>query len=219
VPAVARTVQLAAERGLQNLKFLMAHRTLPPALQVLCGDAETRVTGFLLPGHVSAILGHDAYLHVAALKVPAAITGFEPLDILAGVHSVLQMTASSSPAVTNMYSRVVRPEGNPAARALIERVFQPVDAVWRGIGTIPMSGLGLRSEFHGFDATRVFDVPVGGEAMPAGCSCGSVLRGVMRPDECPLFAGACTPDSPVGPCMVSSEGSCAAYYRYERDCP
>lgn len=216
VPVIARTVQLAHQRGLDNLSFLVAHRTLPPALEALCADDEIGITGFMLPGHVSAILGHEAYFGIKGLSVPSAITGFEPLDILAGIHAVLRMCAVGEAAVTNEYGRAVRPEGNPAARALIDTVFEPVDAVWRGIGTIPDSGLALREEFAAHDISRSFDLGDTGGVMPARCSCGAVLRGVMRPDECPLFAVACTPDTPVGPCMVSSEGSCAAYFRYER---
>jgi len=216
VPAIARTITLAAERQIRNIKFIVAHRILPPALEVLCSDPEIKVNGFLLPGHVSAILGHKAYTAIPALHVPAAITGFAPLDILYGIYSVVTMLSKGSAAVANDYGRAVKPEGNPAAQKLIHTVFEPVDAFWRGIGIIPQSGLQLRKEFESFDACKLFDINQSESPMPVGCSCGTVLRGLIRPDECPLFGTSCTPQHPVGPCMVSSEGSCAAYFRYER---
>jgi len=213
IPVIARTVTLAAERAIPNIRLLVAHRTLPPALTALCTDPAIAISGFLLPGHVSAILGSDAYGTIDALQVPAAITGFDPLDILGGIESVLRMLVEQRVAVTNCYPRIVRPNGNPAARALIESVFEPIDADWRGIGVIPGSGLKLKPLFSQFDAP----IPESAHtAMPEGCSCGAVLKGIVTPPQCPLFGTSCTPDLPVGPCMVSSEGSCAAYYRYER---
>jgi hydrogenase expression/formation protein HypD len=143
IPTVARAVELAEERGVGNLSFLVCHRLVPPALDVLLGDKELEIAGFMLPGHVSAIIGADAYGAVAAAGIPAAVTGFEPLDILGGIHAVVEMAAEGRGGVRNMYPRVVRPEGNRRARELIDRVFEPVDAAWRGIGTIPGSGLVL----------------------------------------------------------------------------
>ena len=213
VPAVARTIELAVEKHLVNLKMLVAHRLLPPALSALCSDPAIRVSGFLLPGHVSAIIGEEVYRNIDALAVPAAITGFEALDILGGIHAVLEMLAAGSVDVVNMYPRVVPPGGNPLARALIQKYFFPVDAAWRGIGTISQSGLAVKEAYKTFDAPLLADVS---PTLPTGCSCGEVLKGVMSPPDCPLFARTCTPQTPVGPCMVSSEGSCAAYFRYER---
>ncbi|MBU1170968.1 MAG: hydrogenase formation protein HypD [Proteobacteria bacterium] len=213
IPAVARTIEIAAEKKLPNLKMLVAHRLLPPALSALCGDADTHISGFLLPGHVSAIIGEEVYRTIDELNVPGAITGFEALDILGGILSVLEMLINQTALIINMYPRVVRPEGNPHARALIHKFFTPIDAAWRGIGIIPQSGLALRDEFKAFDAPVLTQ---GSSTLPKGCSCGKVLKGLITPSGCSLFGSACTPQTPIGPCMVSSEGSCAAYYRYER---
>jgi hydrogenase expression/formation protein HypD len=150
------------------------------------------------------------------MSVPAAITGFEPLDILAGIHAVLALRAAGKSDIVNEYRRAVKPEGNPMARELIAQVFEPCDAVWRGIGEIPQSGCMLRDEYAKLDIRNDYELPEADGSMPDGCSCGQVLRGILRPDQCPLFGVKCTPATPVGPCMVSSEGSCAAYYRYER---
>lgn len=214
IPTVARTIEIAREKNLSNVRMLVSHRLLPPALTALCSDPDIAVSGYLLPGHVSAVLGVHVYETLTVLTVPCAITGFEALDIIGGIHAVLDKLAKKETGIMNLYPRVVRPDGNPQARALIERVFEPVDAAWRGLGVIPMSGLALR------EAYRDFDAPVTGghvEDLPKGCSCGSVLRGMITPSGCPLFGKGCTPQHPVGPCMVSSEGSCAAYYRYERN--
>ncbi len=214
IPAVARAVQLAAENKLDNLKFMVAHRIVPPALLALVHDPDLTISGFLLPGHVSAIIGEQPYRFLQKRGVPSAITGFQPLDILSAIHAVCVMIAEKSPGLKNLYSRVVRPEGNPLAIELMEQVFRPVDALWRGIGTIPASGLALQSEFSEYDACQYFGITIGDEPMPEGCSCGDVLQGRIKPTQCPLFGTSCTPQSPVGPCMVSSEGSCAAYHRY-----
>jgi len=214
IPAVARAVKKAAENKLDNLKFMVAHRIVPPALLALVEDPGLTISGFLLPGHVSAIIGEQPYRFLQKRGVPSAITGFQPLDILSAIHAVCAMIAEKSPGLKNLYSRVVRPEGNPLAIELMEQVFRPVDALWRGIGTIPASGLALQSEFGEYDACQHFGITIGDEPMPEGCSCGDVLKGRIKPTQCPLFGTSCTPQSPVGPCMVSSEGSCAAYHRY-----
>jgi hydrogenase expression/formation protein HypD len=145
------------------------------------------------------------------------ITGFEPLDILLGISEALDMLQSNTPEVRNTYSRVVKEEGNPAARAMIDQVFRVDDIEWRGIGVLPATGLAIRDEYAGFDAAAKFGLTLGESVMPQGCSCGEVLKGKIGPKDCPLFAKTCTPENPVGPCMVSSEGSCAAYYKYERN--
>lgn len=214
IPTVARTIEIAREKNLSNVRMLVAHRLLPPALTTLCADPDIAVSGYLLPGHVSAILGVHIYETLDVLTVPCAVTGFEALDILGGIHAVLDKITKNETGIMNMYPRVVRPDGNPQARALIERVFEPVDAAWRGLGVIPQSGLALKESYRDFDAPVTHDNP---EDLPKGCSCGSVLKGRITPSGCPLFGTACTPRHPVGPCMVSSEGSCAAYYRYERN--
>ncbi|OVE81244.1 hydrogenase formation protein HypD [bacterium M21] len=215
VPAIARTVQLITEQQIPNIRFLTAHRTLPAALDALCADADIGVHGFLLPGHVSAILGSDAYSTIKNLTVPATVTGFEPLDILGGIYSLVEMWAEDRCEVTNLYPRIVKPKGNPAAQQLINDVFEPCDAMWRGIGVIPGSGLKLRAPYAHLEVDPP-ELPEISHTMPKGCSCGLVLQGKIGPADCPLFADGCDPDHPVGPCMVSSEGSCAAWYRYER---
>ncbi|MBN1983943.1 MAG: hydrogenase formation protein HypD [Chitinivibrionales bacterium] len=214
VPAVALTVRRASENKLKNLSFLVAHRTIIAALLALINDPEIRVDGFLLPGHVSAIIGSKPYERVFRNKMPAVIAGFEPLDILSGINTVLSMLMMEKKGVMNKYSRVVQKNGNPKAMELIESVFDPVDALWRGIGMISQSGLALKQAFSLYDASLVYNLKSGSTQMPAGCQCGDVLRGKLRPDECILFGKGCTPMHPVGPCMVSSEGSCAAVYKY-----
>jgi hydrogenase expression/formation protein HypD len=214
IPATAAALRAAVADQLTNISFLVAHRLVPPALDAILNDASLGINAFLLPGHVSAIIGESAYAPVVARGVPGVIAGFEPLDILAGVLTLVEMVSADAPALRNEYTRVARPNGNPAARSLIDAYYEPCDAIWRGIGTIPESGLALRNEFERYDAAKRFGIAIGDESMPAGCSCGDVLKGRIRPPSCPLFGKTCTPDHPVGPCMVSSEGSCAAYFRY-----
>lgn len=206
----------AAERdGLRNFSLLTAFKCIPPALEALAGDPALAIDAFLLPAHVSAIIGASAYApFVRAHRRPCAIAGFEPLDILDGVEALLRQAVAGAPAVENRYNRVVRDAGNPRAQRLIAEWLVPDDAAWRGIGVIPASGLRLRAEKSAFDATRRFGLAVRtGRPNPA-CRCGDVLKGVLRPEQCPLFGRACRPERPVGPCMVSSEGSCAAALRY-----
>jgi hydrogenase expression/formation protein HypD len=214
VPSTAAALREAAARNITNISFLVAHRLVPPALDALLSDPGLRISAFLLPGHVSAIIGETAYTPLNDRNVPGVIAGFEPLDILAGILAALDMLAGSCPAVKNAYTRVVRPGGNAAAQKLMAEVYQPCDAVWRGMGTIPASGLRLRPQYANYDAALKYGCMIDNEEMPAGCSCGEVLKGRSRPDACPLFGKSCTPGHPVGPCMVSSEGSCAAYYKY-----
>jgi hydrogenase expression/formation protein HypD len=216
LPSTARTVLLARERAIRNLSFLVCHRIVPPALDALIADPDIGIRGFMLPGHVSAIIGEKPYERLTEKNIPSAITGFEPVDILAGIHAIIDMIAHGTAAVRNQYPRVVRPEGNPRALAMIDRVFEIDDALWRGIGTIPRSGMVLRKEYADFDAAKRYDLKPLADTMPKACSCGNVLKGKIHPDECPLFGKKCTPDNPVGPCMVSTEGSCAAYYRFGR---
>jgi hydrogenase expression/formation protein HypD len=172
----------------------------------------------MLPGHVSAIIGEAPYQFLADRGIPAVITGFEPVDILLGVLNLCVMINDGAPKVLNAYSRIVRKQGNPAAVAVYEKAFEPADAVWRGIGTIPRSGLDIREAYARFDAAKRYGISMDSPEMarqPTLCRCGAVLKGKIRPDACPLFGSACTPRSPQGPCMVSSEGSCAAFYKYE----
>lgn len=214
MPSTAAAVRAARVHGIGNISFCVAHRLVPPALDALIADPELGINAFLLPGHVSAITGEAAYARLVEKKIPGVITGFEPLDILAGILALIDMIDKKEYAVRNEYTRVVRPGGNAAARKLLDEVYEPCDAVWRGIGVLPSSGLRLRNEYSGYDAEKRFGLSTGGETMPDRCSCGDVLKGRLRPPGCPLFGKSCTPDHPVGPCMVSSEGSCAAYYKY-----
>jgi hydrogenase expression/formation protein HypD len=215
-PAVAATIRLAKEQNLKNFKVLSFHKLVPPALDVLLADPEAHIDAFILPGHVSAIIGAAPYAFVAEkYRIPSVITGFEPADILAALRDIVAMRRDGAPAIHNTYTRVVAADGNPVARAMMDAVFVPTDALWRGLGTIPKSGLAIREEFADFDAAQSLGVTLK-EAPPlAGCRCGEVLKGKMAPDQCPLFAKACTPATPVGPCMVSTEGGCAAYYKYQ----
>jgi len=211
----AATIRAARERGVRNLSFYTSLRLIPPALAALIADPEVRLDGFLLPGHVSVIIGEEPYREVLLPQgPPGAIIGFEPVHILHGVAALLEALDRGGAVVRNLYRQVVRPEGNPAARRLFEEVFEPEDAVWRGIGVIPRSGYRLKARYARLDAARRFGLPPLSARTDPRCRCGEVLKGVRMPSECPLFGGACTPEHPVGPCMVSAEGSCSAHYRY-----
>lgn len=216
LPTIAAALHEAQAAGIGNLRVLAGARRIEPPLRALVADPDVRVDGFLLPGHVSVVLGADAYRFLEdELRVPAAIAGFSPLDVLAGVDELLAQIESGRPRVANLYPRVVSARGNRVAQALIDLWFEPVDARWRGLGGIPLSGYALRPEHARFDAE-----PLVGEVEeprePRGCRCGDVLKGLIEPPGCPLFDRTCTPENPVGACMVSGEGSCAAWYRHER---
>jgi hydrogenase expression/formation protein HypD len=215
VAPVASLVDLASAAGTRNLSLLTAFKLVPPALRAVLADPGVQVDAFLCPAHVSAIIGPRPYEPFAQeFGRPCVIAGFEPLDILYGLCGILAQLVQGRAAVENQYARVVRPDGNPKARALMERLLEPVDAPWRGIGTLPASGLALRPAYRDRDAAVRFGIEVGpGEEAP-GCRCGDVIKGKHAPPACPLFGRRCTPSSPVGPCMVSAEGTCAAYYRY-----
>jgi len=198
-----------------NLSVIVSHRLIPPAQEFLLQQGEVGLDGFLLPGHVSVITGLKPYIPISRhWKVPQVVAGFEPLDVMLGLVMLLTQIAEGRAEVENEYTRAVKPEGNVRAQQMMAEVFKPVDARWRGIGTIPRSGLALRSEFSGFDAVKRFKVKLEQQRfeMPPGCRCGEVLRGVMRPEQCPLFGRQCTPENPIGPCMVSMEGTCAVVY-------
>jgi len=216
-PATATLIECAAESRTTNLAVLPAHKLIPPALRVIASDPGLRVDGFLLPGHVSVILGTAPYEFLATeFSLPCVITGFEPQDILEAISMLLDRISSGKPEVQNQYRKVVRPEGNPEARRRVMEVFRTADASWRGFGVIPQSGLAVRDEYAQWDAARRFAIRVAPEEPETGCLCGDVLKGKVHPRECPLFGGRCTPASAVGPCMVSSEGACAASFRFER---
>lgn len=215
-PTVAATIKLAKEQGLKNFKVLPFHKLVPPALDVLLSDPEAHIDAFILPGHVSAIIGAAPYAFVAEkYRVPSVITGFEPVDILSALLDIVAMRREDRPAIHNTYTRVVAADGNPVARATMDEVFEPTDALWRGLGSIPQSGLAIRKEYADYDAFACLGITLREVPPLAGCRCGEVLKGKLAPNLCPLFGKACTPATPVGPCMVSTEGGCAAYYKYQ----
>ena len=214
-PTVAGAILEAARRGLDNFFVLGSHKTIPVPMAVLASDPELQVDGYLCPAHVSAIIGANAYQPlVAEQRVPCVVTGFEPLDMLQGILMLARQVVAGEARVENEYSRIVRPEGNVKARELLYRVFEPCAARWRGIGEIPGSGLQIRGEFAAFDAGVQLPVTVETPQEHAGCLCGDILKGKVRPGDCRLFRTVCTPEDPVGACMVSSEGTCAAEYKY-----
>lgn len=214
-PLVAATLSQAEAGGVENFFVYCTHKLVPPALRALLVAPDVQVDGFILPGHVCTVTGSRPYEYVATeFGKPSVITGFGAGDIVQGIAMLLSCIASNRPEVQIQYSSAVREEGNPRAMELLMKYFEPCDAHWRGIGTIPESGLRLREEFKRFDALERFTPEVADCPEPSGCSCGDVLRGVLTPDECPLFGAACTPESPIGACMVSTEGSCSAYFKY-----
>ena len=215
-PTVAATVKQAQLSGVENFCVYSCHKLIPPALKQLVASADCRVQSFLLPGHVSTVIGTQPYGFLARdFGLPAVVTGFEPLDILQALNIVLDQRGSGRAEVVNQYSRGVDPKGNPRALALLDEVFDVQDADWRGLGRIPGSGLGMAPEFARFDARIRFDLRPVEVSEPPGCRCGEVLQGLILPNECPLFGTRCTPARPVGPCMVSTEGSCAAFFKYQ----
>jgi len=215
-PTVAAALQEAEEKGVKNFAILPGNKVVPPPLRALASDPGVAVDGFLLPGHVSVITGARCFGFLASeYHLPSAIVGFTPTDVLRGILEIVTQVAEGQAEVTNLYGRVVTQEGNSAAQRLMDRFFQSADATWRGLGTIPASGLELRPEWAHRDAS-LWEVELPAPREPEGCRCGEVLKGTIEPPQCPLFGSPCTPDEPVGACMVSSEGTCAAWYRHER---
>ncbi|MFW6081552.1 MAG: hydrogenase formation protein HypD [Desulfosalsimonas sp.] len=216
-PTVAAAVLAACRGGVGNFSVLCMHKLVPPALGALMRTGDADVDAFLLPGHVSVIIGTRAYEgFFSCHRIPCAVAGFEPADILQGVLRLAEMKETGSPALENCYGRAVTRQGNPAARKVMDTVFEPCDAEWRGLGLIEKSGLRFRKEYSHLDAAKSFTLPASGGGMPQGCACGDILTGKKAPFECPLYGTSCTPSDPVGPCMVSSEGACAAHFRYSR---
>ncbi|WP_282209233.1 hydrogenase formation protein HypD [Parvibacter caecicola] len=214
-PLVAMAIKRAKAMGLKNFTVYGAHKNMPGALDVIVADPQLKVSALILPGHVSTIIGAAPYRFLAEkYGIPGVITGFEPVDVLQGIAMIMRQLHEGRAEIEIAYARGVMPEGNPVALAAIDEVFETCTANWRGLGEIPGSGYRIREEFADFDAMRRFSPEVEPVREHAGCKCGDVLRGIMAPNECPLFRKVCTPENPVGPCMVSSEGSCAAYFRY-----
>lgn len=214
-PLVAMAIKRAKAMGLSNFTVFAAHKNMPGALELLVGDPTLELDALILPGHVSTIIGAEPYRFLAEkYGIPGVITGFEPVDVLQGIAMLVRQLHEGRAEIEIAYARGVMPEGNPVALAAIDEVFETCTATWRGLGDIPGSGYRIREEFADFDAVRRFEPDVEPTRDPKGCRCGDVLRARIAPNECPLFRTVCTPENPVGPCMVSSEGSCAAYYRY-----
>jgi hydrogenase expression/formation protein HypD len=240
-PTLALTILAAKKEKIKNLFLLSSLKLIPPAMKTLLFDEQIKIDGFLCPGHVSTIIGSQAYEFIPRQhKIGCCVAGFEPLDILEGIYFLIRQIVQNKPRVENQYVRVVKKQGNPTARAIIKKVFKIVDAAWRGLGQIPQSGLQLRDEFSSFDIERTMSLKIKYKIFPATksfkvrsgiplknkslerkkirqrqCRCGDVLRGIIQPPECPLFRRTCSPNNPYGPCMISKEGACNAYYRYK----
>jgi len=214
-PTIAASIQQAARLKVENYAVISAHKLVPPALETLMDMEDVNIDGFILPGHVSVIIGLDAYRpFFEKYKTPCVAAGFEPADILQAISMLTEMIETGRPGLENAYPRAVTNEGNAKARQILNDIFEPADASWRAIGTIALSGLKIRDEFAAHDALKRFDIQVPDSKIPAGCICGEILIGKKVPPECKLFRKVCTPMDPVGPCMVSTEGTCAAYYKY-----
>ncbi len=213
-PTIAAVIAACRKKEIKNFSVFSVHKIVPPAINALLADPLLNIDGFLCPGHVSIMIGADAYRMIPNAGRAAVITGFEPVDILEGVWMLLNQVESSKMEVAIQYSRGVKPEGNTRAMNLLHSVFETADAEWRGLGIIPTSGLVLREAFASFDTLKKFSLPDIKSSDIAGCGCGDILRGIKLPNDCPLFKKVCTPVNPIGPCMVSSEGTCSTYYKY-----
>lgn len=214
-PGSAIGILTAENKGLKNFFLYSAHKVMPPAMSALI-DEDVKIDGYIGPGHVSAITGTGIYNFIAEeLGLGVVIAGFEPLDLLQAILMLVKQFESGKPAVEIAYSRVVNHEGNLIAQQKVNQVFEPRDDWWRGLGILPDSGLGIRSEYAAFDAENVFEVEVEPTKKDGACICGSVLKGIAKPFECKLYGKGCTPMDPVGPCMVSSEGACHAFFKYQ----
>ena len=214
-PLVAMAIKRAAVMGLKNFSVFAAHKNMPGALETLVKDPDLKLDALILPGHVGTITGTKPFEFLAKeYGIPGVVTGFEPVDVLQGIAMIMRQLHEGRAEIEIAYARGVMPQGNPVALAAIDEVFETCTATWRGLGDIPGSGYRIREEFAQFDALKRFQPEIEPTINPKGCRCGDVLRARMEPSECPLFRKVCTPENPVGPCMVSSEGSCAAYYRY-----
>jgi len=214
-PAVAASIIASRDTGLENLFVLCGHKTIPNVMKMLAYSPELNLDGFICPGHVSAIIGSRSYESLARDNhIPCVVAGFEPTDMLQAIYMLAKQVEEGQSFVENQYRRVVAEEGNKKAVSVMEEVFEPVDSEWRGIGMVEGSGLSVKKEFAGFDAQANIEVSVEEPKESTGCRCGDILRGVKTPFDCRLFGRECTPADPKGACMVSSEGTCAAYYRY-----
>jgi len=214
-PVNAQAIRRAEAEGLDNFSLLVSQVLVPPAIRAIKEAEDCRVDGFLAAGHVCTVMGYWQYEPLAEdYETPIVVTGFEPFDLLQGLHICLKQLEAGQAEVMNQYSRAVTREGTKAAQEQIEKIFKVVNQQWRGLGEIPNSGLALKGKYNKFNAEEKFEITVEEAKIPDQCICGQILQGLVRPSECPAFGRQCTPDSPLGACMVSSEGACAAYYRY-----
>lgn len=216
-PTVAASILYAKKRGIRNFFVYSGHKVILPAMRTLAEEKEVNIDGFLCPAHVSAIIGAGPYKIISdKYNIPCVITGFESLDIFQGILMLIEQIKSKKKKVENQYKRVVKGSGNKKALGLINDVFSLKDSEWRGLGIIPKSGMTLKKEYSMFDAEKMFAVSQPKIRPDKGCICGDILKGIKTPSDCRLFGIKCTPEKPIGACMVSSEGSCAAYYKYRR---
>lgn len=214
-PVVAASIIQAEKRGLQNYYVLSLHKVCPPVIAALLDSGEVKLSGLICPGHVSAVTGSRAWDFIARkYGIPCVVSGFEPLDILQAIAMLVAQIEKGEARVEIAYLRAVRPEGNLWALKLLAEVFEPAPAAWRAMGAVPDSGLKIREKYNKYDAVDHFEIKTAPPVEPKGCLCGEILRGVKTPPDCALFGRLCTPQSPVGPCMVSSEGTCQAYHLY-----
>ncbi len=215
-PGVAASILTAHAQGVQNYTVFSMHKYTPPGMRAILDAGEVRLDGVLGPGHVSAIIGLNGWRFLPEeYGMPVVVAGFEPVDILLAIRDLARLAVQGQARAENAYNRSVVPEGNPAALRIMQQVFEEADADWRGFGVIPRSGMAIRPAYRAYDAQARFALPEVPSREPPGCRCGDVLRGVIEPPECPLFGKACTPDRPKGPCMVSDEGACSAFYLYQ----
>lgn len=214
-PTIAATILAAHNQKIDNFAVFSTHKVMPPPLMALLDDPELQIDGLLCPGHVSAIIGAHAYQPlVDNYNLACVVGGFEPADILQALILLARQIGNNEPKVENAYSRVVSWEGNPRACQMVEEIFAPADMEWRGLGMIPESGLRIRDKYAHFDVEKRLDIRIVPAQEPKGCRCGEILKGKQLPTACPLYGKRCTPSNPIGPCMVSSEGTCAAYFKY-----
>ena len=213
-PTIAVTVENCREKGIKNFSVFSVHKIVPPAIRALIADPGLNIDGFICPGHVSTMIGSNAYEMIPEAGCAAVITGFEPVDILEGIWMILEQIADKKFAVAIQYSRGVKPEGNILAMKLVETIFKAESVEWRGIGSIAESGLVFREAYAAYDTLKKFTVPDIQPVEITGCGCGDILRGIKSPEQCSLFRDVCTPMNPIGPCMVSAEGTCSTHYKY-----
>ncbi len=217
-PGIAATILAASHEQIENFCVFSTHKVIPGPMEALMQDPDLNLNALLCPGHVSAIIGAGAYQpFVDKYGLACVVAGFEPADLLNGLILLARQIGDGQPKVENIYPRVVTWEGNKRAMAMVDEIFQPVDMEWRGLGVLPQSGLAIRDKYQNFDAEKRLNIEIIPAEEPKGCLCGEILKGQMIPPQCPLFDRRCTPSNPVGPCMVSSEGTCAAYHKYGRD--